>query len=107
MSLSGNKIPLDQAAKLRECYRASLLDDVVPWWMKHSLDREFGGYYSLLERDGRLWGTDKYIWMNGRQLWMLSHLFNTHEQKSEWCAGPPIFAPPQLQRNPGRGFGLS
>ncbi len=84
MSLSGNKIPRDQAAKLCECYRASLLDDVMPWWMKHSLDCEFGGYYSLLEQDGRPWGADKYMWMNGRQVWMLSHLYNTHEQKPEW-----------------------
>ncbi len=84
MSLSGNKIPRDQAAKLCERYRASLLDDVMPWWMKHSLDCEFGGYYSLLEQDGRPWGADKYMWMNGRQVWMLSHLYNTHEQKPEW-----------------------
>ena len=50
MTLSANNIPTDRAAKLREQYRASLFDDVVPWWMQHSLDREHGGYYSLLER---------------------------------------------------------
>ena len=40
MSLPGKKIPAERAATLCEQYRASLLDDVVPWWMKHSLDRE-------------------------------------------------------------------
>ena len=84
MSLSGRKFQPERAAALRELYRASLFDDVVPWWLKHSLDREFGGYYSLLERDGRCWGDDKYMWMNGRQVWMLSHLFNTHQQNPEW-----------------------
>ena len=84
MSLPGKKIPAQRAATLCEQYRASLFDDVVPWWMNHSLDRECGGYYSLLERDGRPWATDKYMWMNGRQVWMLSHLYNTHEQNPEW-----------------------
>ncbi len=84
MTLPGKQIPRERADALREQYRAALFDDVVPWWMRHSLDGEFGGYYSLLERDGRRWGDDKYMWMNGRQVWMLSHLFNTHEQDSDW-----------------------
>lgn len=84
MPLPTNQIPSDRAATLREHYCAALFDDVVPWWMKHSLDPEFGGYYSLLERDGHTWSTDKYMWMNGRQVWMLSHLFNTHDARPEW-----------------------
>jgi N-acylglucosamine 2-epimerase len=84
MTLPTNRIPADRAAKLREQYRTSLFDDVVPWWMQHSLDREHGGYFSLLERDGRRWADDKYMWMNGRQVWMLSHLYNTYEQVPEW-----------------------
>jgi len=84
MSLSGKKIPAERAEALREHYRRALFDDVVPWWMTNSLDREHGGYYSLLERDGRTWGTDKYMWMNGRQVWLLSHLVNVHRQDPEW-----------------------
>ncbi len=84
MSPSGKRIPGQRAAELCEHYRAALFDDVVPWWMSHSLDRQYGGYYSLLERDGRTWGTDKYMWMNGRQVWLLSHLYNTHEPRPEW-----------------------
>ena len=45
-------IPAQRAAELREHYRAAMFDDVMPWWMEHSLDRENGGYYSHLERDG-------------------------------------------------------
>ena len=52
-----SKIPAQRIEQLREQYRASLFDDVVPWWEKHSLDRECGGYYSMLERDGRVWAT--------------------------------------------------
>ena len=77
-------IPMQRAAELREHYRSAMFDDVMPWWMAHSLDRENGGYFSHIERDGALFSTDKYTWMNGRQLWMLSHIFNTHEQRPEW-----------------------
>ncbi|GMQ80119.1 MAG: AGE family epimerase/isomerase [Planctomycetia bacterium] len=84
MTLVGGKIPVERATWLREHYRAALFDDVVPWWMNHSLDAEYGGYYSLLGRDGRPWATDKYMWMNGRQVWLLSHLYNAHEPKAEW-----------------------
>lgn len=84
MSLSGNKIPVERAAELCEHYRSALFDDVLPWWLSHSLDREYGGYYSLLERDGRPWATDKYMWMNGRQVWLLSHLYNTHQRNPQW-----------------------
>jgi N-acylglucosamine 2-epimerase len=80
----GNHIPAEQAESLRQQYSAALFQDVIPWWMEHSLDPEYGGFYSLLERDGRPWATDKYIWMHGRQVWMLSHLCNAHESRQEW-----------------------
>lgn len=83
MTLKTNTLE-DRTAELHEVYRASLFDDVIPWWMAHSLDEKHGGYYNLIERDGKLWNTDKYMWMNGRQVWMLSHLFNTHEQNPDW-----------------------
>ena len=61
-----------------------MFDDVIPWWVKHSLDHECSGYYSHLERDGTPYSTDKYMWMVGRQMWMFSHIYNTHEQRPEW-----------------------
>ena len=92
MSLPGKKIPAQQASELREYYRAVLFDDVVPWWMRNSLDREYGGYYSLLGRDGRPWATDKYMWMNGRQVWLLSHLYNVHQQNPDWLEAAKLGA---------------
>ena len=77
-------VPGQRIERLRDHYRTSLFDDVVPWWQKHSLDREYGGYYSLLERDGRPWATDKYMWMNGREIWMFSHLYNHHRRILLW-----------------------
>lgn len=84
MNIERHRVPDERLRSLRDHYRDALFDDVVPWWEKHSLDRESGGYYSLLERDGRTWGTDKYMWMNGRELWMFSHLFNRHRTDPAW-----------------------
>ncbi len=79
-------IAVPKLLRLRDSYRSMLFDDVVPWWEKHSLDRECGGYFSCLERDGRPWSTDKYIWMTGREAWMFSHLFNHYNKNPSWLA---------------------
>lgn len=71
-------------AALKEHYRTALLEDVMPWWLRHSLDREQGGYFSCLDREGRPWSTDKYLWMTGREIWTFSHLYNRLERRPEW-----------------------
>ena len=48
--------------KLAEQYKSELLDNVLPFWLEHSQDRECGGYYTCLDRDGRVFDTDKFIW---------------------------------------------
>lgn len=65
-------------------YRRHLLENVVPFWMNHSLDREYGGYIVLLDKKGTPYGTDKYVWFQGRELWMFSALYNRIEQRPEW-----------------------
>src|SRR5215813_6960588 len=52
--------------------------------MKHSLDRESGGYFTCLTRDGRVYDTRKYVWLQGRAVWMLSRLYNELESRPEW-----------------------
>lgn len=74
----------DVLVRLRDAYRHSLLEDLVPWWLTHSLDREQGGYFTRLERDGRRYADDKDLWMVGRQVWMLSHLYRLHEARPDW-----------------------
>ena len=60
--------------KLAEQYKAELLDRVMPFWMQNSIDHEFGGYYTCIERDGTVYDTDKCIWLQGREVWMLATL---------------------------------
>jgi N-acylglucosamine 2-epimerase len=71
-------------ASLSKLYKSELLENVIPFWERNSLDREFGGYYTCLDRYGRVFDTDKFMWLQGRQVWMFSTLFNSVEKRSSW-----------------------
>ena len=69
-------------------YKTELLDSCLPFWLEKSQDKEFGGYFSCLNRDGSVFDTDKFIWLQGREVWMFAMLYNKVEKKQEWldCA---------------------
>ena len=69
---------------LAQLYKSELLDRVVPFWLNKSQDTEFGGYFTCLDRDGSVYDTDKFIWLQGREVWMFSKLYNTVEPRQEW-----------------------
>ena len=71
-------------AQLSALYRDTLLGDVIPFWLRHGLDREHGGIFTALDRDGSLLDTDKSVWFQGRAAWMFATLFNTVERRAEW-----------------------
>src|SRR5688500_9743896 len=65
-------------------YRGDLVDAVIPFWLKHALDREHGGSYTCLDRDGSVYDSRKYIWLQGRAVWMFSRLYNELEPRPEF-----------------------
>ncbi len=69
-------------------YKRELLENCLPFWLENSQDKEFGGYYSCLNRDGSVYDTDKFIWLQGREVWMFAMLYNNVEKNQEWldCA---------------------
>ena len=69
---------------LEEQYQRELLENVIPFWEKYSPDREYGGYFTCLQRDGSVFDTDKFIWLQARQVWLFSMLYNEVEQKEAW-----------------------
>jgi N-acylglucosamine 2-epimerase len=69
---------------LRRLYRTTLVDDVLPFWLRHGLDLEHGGILTCLDRDGSVLDTDKSLWFQGRAGWMFATLFNTVERRPEW-----------------------
>jgi len=71
-------------AQLEELYRKSLFEDVIPFWMSKSIDEEHGGYFTCLDREGKVFDTDKFVWLQCRQVWFFSILYNCVEKKQEW-----------------------
>lgn len=67
-----------------EKYRRNLVESVIPFWMRHSLDREHGGYFTCLDRDGTVYDDRKYLWLQGRAVWMFSRLYNELEARPEF-----------------------
>lgn len=65
-------------------YKKALLEDVIPFWSNYSIDDIHGGYFSCLTQDAQVYDTDKFVWLQGRQAWMYSFLFNNVDQKKEW-----------------------
>lgn len=70
--------------ELANKYKTELLDSVLPFWLNNSIDKEYGGYFSCLDRDGSVYDTDKFIWLQGREVWLFSMLCNKLGKKQEW-----------------------
>jgi N-acylglucosamine 2-epimerase len=75
---------MGELAKYACQYRDELLNSVIPFWMNHSRDHEFGGYFTCLNRRGEVYDTDKFMWLQGREVWLFSMLYNRVEKKQEW-----------------------
>lgn len=67
-------------------YKDCLLNNVIPFWINKSGDERFGGYFSCLDQQGEIFDTDKFIWLQCRQVWCFSMLYNLVEQKEEWLS---------------------
>ncbi len=57
-------------------FRDALLNNTLPFWLRHGVDHEFGGIISSLDRDGTIVDTDKSVWIQGRFAWLLGELYN-------------------------------
>lgn len=65
-------------------YRDELLERVIPFWLNHSIDREYGGFLTSLDRDGTVFDTDKWVWLQGREVWTFATMYRRVEQRQEW-----------------------
>lgn len=65
-------------------YKDELLDNVIPFWLAHSRDSKEGGYFSCLDNQGYVYDTDKFTWMQGREIWTFSMLCDRVGMNDEW-----------------------
>jgi N-acylglucosamine 2-epimerase len=54
--------------------RQELFQSVLPFWYEHSYDEQHAGFYSCLTEEGSVYDRRKFMWLNGRQIWMFSKI---------------------------------
>ena len=64
-------------------YLDKLTQEVVPFWEKHSIDSEYGGFYTCINSDHEVYDTDKFLWLQARQVWTFT-LYDRLEKKKIW-----------------------
>jgi len=67
-----------------QLYFDQLTNNVIPFWLNHSKDSQHGGYFTCLDRKGDVYDTDKFIWLQARQVWCFSMLYNQVEKQQAW-----------------------
>jgi N-acylglucosamine 2-epimerase len=65
-------------------YENELLNSVIPFWEKHCLDEKDGGYFTFLDRDGSVYDTEKYMWMQWRIVYMFAVLYMSKYKQDKW-----------------------
>lgn len=65
-------------------FKKDLVENILPFWLKNSIDYENGGIYTCLDREGNIYGTDKSVWFQGRALWVFSKAYNLIDKNEEY-----------------------
>lgn len=77
-------MPSRSLSRYKDLYKDGLMNDTIPFWVRHSMDSDHGGFLTCLERDGTVFDTDKAVWPQGRMAWMFATLFSEVEPREEW-----------------------
>ena len=67
-----------------EIYKNELLNEVIPFWEKYSQDTEHDGYFTCLTNTGEIFDTDKFVWLQARQVWMFSKMYQDVKPSETW-----------------------
>ena len=82
-----NELIAAPAASLKsyaELYRQELTGNILPFWLSHSKDEKNGGFFTCLDRQGKVYDTDKFMWLQGRQVWCFSYMYKNLAPQQEW-----------------------
>ncbi len=72
--------------ELRQDDHDLLYKRYLPFWDKGGYDREHGGVMCELKDDGSVAVDMKYIWYQGRAVWIYSYLYNNFGKDPRWLA---------------------
>jgi len=80
--------PADPAApdfqKLAADYQQALVRQVVPFWLAHSPDPAYGGYFDWLTTTGAVIEGDKFVVRQAQQAYAFARLYNTIDAQPHW-----------------------
>ena len=68
---------------LREQYSNLLLEDIIPWWLRHGVAPS-GAIQTCIGDDRTVYSSDLWGWSQWRAVWVFSKLYNTLEPNAEW-----------------------
>ena len=60
------------------------LERCTEFWLKYGMDSVHGGVYTCLDRYGKVYSTDKSVWMQGRCAWTFAYLCHILGTRSQW-----------------------
>ena len=73
----------DLVERVGDACWTELWTEILPFWVKFSHDELSGGWMTCLDEGGNKVDGDKLVWLQGRQLWMYSHLLWERERERE------------------------
>ncbi len=53
-----------------------LTENILPFWLEHAIDEEYGGIFTCLDKGGNIYGEEKSVWFQGRALYIFSYAYN-------------------------------
>ena len=69
--------PRDQIEDLSASIEKDLVEGILPFWMKYTVDPD-GGFYGTVMNDGKAVPTDKGAILNARILWTFSRAYRQY-----------------------------
>jgi N-acylglucosamine 2-epimerase len=79
--INAREVATQQYAAL---YKKELLQNILPFWLNHSRDEKNGGYFTCLDRQGKVYDTDKFMWLQGREVWCFTSMYNNVTPNKTW-----------------------
>lgn len=70
--------------KIYNQFKDELLNSCIPFWLKYGVDSEYGGVITCVDREGKIYSTDKSVWMQGRCAWTFSYIYNNIEKDEKY-----------------------
>jgi N-acylglucosamine 2-epimerase len=76
-------VPKNDVALL-DFFKKTLYEEIVPFWLKYAVDKQYGGLQTCIADNGVIVSTDKFIWSQLRALWSFSSLYKNIDQRQAW-----------------------